>query len=362
MSNITPDGRVLSPGEVYEEVRAPVQPEEWQENLNVKLLCPDCREDPPNLVEEFSSGDVVCGSCGRVLADRTIDTRSEWRTFSNDDQGNDDPSRIGDAANPLLHGSQLQTEIGFGDGGLRVRELSRAQNKSNMDKSNKSLQAAYSQISALCDSSNIPKPIADSTKVLYRLTDDAKIFKGKSQDSVIAGCLFIACRQHKLPRSFREIFKLTNVSKKEIGRTFKALEAFMHKNKDFSTNPIGNAVLSNGAFEHTKSTDASELIGRACNKLALSAQTAIIAEETAARVTELGVAAGRSPLSITGACIYLVSYLMGEPRSPKDIGNAVDVSDGTIRTAYKLIYTAREQIVTERHIEKGADLSRVPAA
>lgn len=34
---------------------------------------------PPNLVEEFSSGDTVCGSCGRVLGERAIDTRSEWR-------------------------------------------------------------------------------------------------------------------------------------------------------------------------------------------------------------------------------------------------------------------------------------------
>ena len=47
-------------------------------------VCPDCKENPQNLVEEFSAGDTICGSCGRVLAERTIDTRSEWRTFSND--------------------------------------------------------------------------------------------------------------------------------------------------------------------------------------------------------------------------------------------------------------------------------------
>jgi transcription initiation factor TFIIB len=176
---------------------------------------------PPNLVEEFSSGDTVCGSCGRVLGERSIDTRSEWRTFSNDDQGNDDPSRIGDAANPLLHGSQLQTEIGFGDGGIKVRELSRAHNKSNHDKANKSLQAAYSQIATLCDSQNISKPTAETAKLLFRVTDDAKLFKGKSQDAIIAGCIFIACRNHGQQRSFREIFKMTNVSKKEVGRTFK---------------------------------------------------------------------------------------------------------------------------------------------
>lgn len=52
---------------------------------------PRLSRNAPNLVEEFSAGDTICGSCGRVLSERGIDTRSEWRTFSNDDQGNDDP-------------------------------------------------------------------------------------------------------------------------------------------------------------------------------------------------------------------------------------------------------------------------------
>ncbi|KAF2263722.1 cyclin-like protein [Lojkania enalia] len=360
-----PDGRVLSPGEVYEEVVDQPVAQEWTEDLNVTLMCPDCKELPPNLVEEFSSGDTVCGSCGRVLADRIIDTRSEWRTFSNDDQGNDDPSRIGDAANPLLHGSQLQTEIAFGDGGMRMRELARAQNKSNHDKTNKSLQAAYGQISTLCESSNIPKVVAETTKLLYKMTDDAKIFKGKSQDAIIAGCIFIACRQHEVPRSFREIFKLTNVSKKEIGRTFKVLESHIQKTLAKDTGPKvsgSGAVISNSSFKHTKSTEASELIGRACNKLNLSMSVSIIAQEAASKVTSLGVAAGRSPLSITGACIYLIAHLMGQGRTPKDIGAAVDVSDGTIRTAYKLIYNALDTIIEDEWIRKGGDRTRVPPA
>lgn len=56
-----PDGRLLSPGEVWEEATAQVKDEEWQDDLNVLLICPDCRENPPNLIEEFSCGDtIVC--------------------------------------------------------------------------------------------------------------------------------------------------------------------------------------------------------------------------------------------------------------------------------------------------------------
>ncbi|KAF2644603.1 transcription initiation factor-like protein iib [Massarina eburnea CBS 473.64] len=338
----------------------------YRQDLDVILMCPDCKELPPNLVENFSSGDTICGSCGRVLSEHNLDYRSEWRTFSNDDQNNDDPSRVGDAANPLLHGSQLQTEISFGDGNMRHRDLARAQNKNNLDKTNKSLQTAYSSIGAYCDTLQMSRTVADTAKILFKMADDAKIFKGKSQDAVIAACIFIACRQEGVGRSFREIFKLTNVSKKEIGRTYKTLESFVHQQqlKDGSGNKAAGsgAVINSSAFKHTQATSAAELIIRACSKLGLDNTTSIVAQECAERVTANHVAAGRSPLSITGACIYLVANIMGHPKTPKEIGQAVDVSDGTIRTAYKLIHASLSVVVDEAGwTKRGAQMANVPS-
>ena len=190
------------------------------------LICPDCKEVPPKLVEEYSSGDMVCGDCGLVLGDRIVDTRSEWRTFSNDDQNNDDPSRVGDGPNLLLNGEQLQTSIAFGDGSKGARDLNRAQNKLVQDKGNKTLLAAYKEIGAMCDAIVLPKIVSDHAKHLFKMVHDANAFRGKSQETVIAGCIFIACRHCDVPRTFREVFALTKVPKKEIGRIFKALEKF----------------------------------------------------------------------------------------------------------------------------------------
>ena len=64
-------------------------------DLSVRLVCSDCKTVPPNITEEFASGDLVCADCGLVLGDRIVDTRSEWRTFANED--GDDPSRVGSA-------------------------------------------------------------------------------------------------------------------------------------------------------------------------------------------------------------------------------------------------------------------------
>jgi transcription initiation factor TFIIB len=222
---------------------APHPPEgDYVQNLNITAVCKDCNEYPPNLVEEFSSGDLVCGSCGVVVSDRIVDMRSEWRTFSNDDQGTDDPSRVGDGANPLLHGAQLQTTIAFGDGSGRSRDLHRAQNKSTHDKATKALLAAYKEIGAHCDAVGIPKNVSDTAKHLFKLVDDAKAFKGKSQEALIAGCIFIACRQCNVPRTFREIYALTKVSKKDIGRTFKSLEKF------FASDTVKDSLAVGGKY------------------------------------------------------------------------------------------------------------------
>lgn len=141
-----------------------------------------------------------------------------------------------------MNGSQLQTSIAFGDGNARSRDLHRAQNKSTHDKATKSLLAAYKEIGAHCDAIGLTKIVSDTAKALFKLVDDAKAFKGKSQEALIAGTIFIACRQCDVPRTFREIYALTKVSKKDIGRTFKALEKF------FAQESVKRQMVNGGKF------------------------------------------------------------------------------------------------------------------
>ncbi|EON65379.1 hypothetical protein W97_04617 [Coniosporium apollinis CBS 100218] len=357
-------GRVLSPGEVIESPpESAAQEEEWQENLNRHLICPECKEFPPNHVDEPASGDVVCGSCGLVLMSHVVDMRSEWRTFANDDQGNDDPSRVGEAANPLLNGSQLQTSIAFGDGGSRSRDLHRAQNKVIHDKGNKSLQAAYKSISSLCDNADLPSTVADMAMHLFKQSQDAKILKGKSQDAIIASCIFIAARKMSVGRTFKDIYAVTKVSKKEIGRTFKILERFFATQTTKQKRTVqGGAVMPNEEYTRTTTTTPAEVAARVCNQLSLDKNTSMIVQKFCEKVRETGVLDGRSPLSTGSACVYFVSHLMGQGKSAKEIQMTNQVSDGTIRTAYKHLWEKRNDLVEPEWLERGGDMSRLPSA
>ena len=349
--------QMLSPGAIPEPEHLPLEPSEWQENLNIHLICPECREDPPNLYENHSSGDTVCDSCGMVLGARNVDTRPEWRTFANDDHNNDDPSRVGDVANPLLDGNQLETNIAFGDG-IRSKELHRAQSKAVAEKGNKGLLQAFKQIGAYCDGFALSTVVSDGAKHIYKDADESKLFKGKSQDALIAGCIFIACRRNKVPRTFHEIYELTRVPKKEIGRTFKLLEAFlMNQDKTKGKTPI---VGLNETYIATNTTNPSELCARFCSILALDQKTSNIATDLAGRMSTVGALAGRSPLSGAAACIYMASYLMGQPRTAKQVSDVVRVSDSTIRSAYRSLYKEKETLVLPEWLEKGGNMDLLP--
>lgn len=54
---------------------------------------------------------------------------------------------------------------------------------------------------------------------------------------------------------------------------------------------------------------------------------------------------------------------MGQPKSPKEISGVAGVSDGTIRTAYKLMYPMREQLIDPEWLRDGkGDMDALPAA
>ncbi|BFZ65174.1 transcription initiation factor IIB [Saitoella coloradoensis] len=337
--------------------------ETYHRDLNVKVICKYCQEDPPNLVENFSDGDLVCGTCGLVMPGGPIvDTRSEWRTFAND-EGGDDPSRVGAASNDLLPGNQLDTIISSRDGSTgRARELARAQGKSTSARNERQLVEAHKIIQQFCDAINLPKQITDVVKHLYNRVQDAKTLKGKTQDSIIASCIVIATRQSDVPRTFKEICALTRVEKRDLGRVFKVVEKVLQEQAQAGeTEAIANPHMdsSRTAYTATQATDAADLMSRFCSALDLPVYVQTAATELAKKDAAKTKLAGRAPTTIASAEIYFMSHLFGMGRSAADISKIAGVSDSTIRNAYKLLWAVKDQFMDERWI---ADKSTQPVS
>lgn len=293
-----------------------------------RIVCPRCRDPHPNLIEDFTAGDLVCASCGAVVGDRIIDTRSEWRTFSNDGTGGDDPSRVGGPSNPLLEGGdQLGTMISSRDNYTGAsRELNRLLTRTNYKASERSLMASFKEIGTLCERVGLPKVIADRAKQLYKMAEDAKIMKGKSNEGIVATCLYVACRQEKVTRTFKEISALTLVPKRDIGRCYKLLAPLLE------TKMV------------TVSTE--DFMTRFCSYLNLGMEVQKAAVHLAKRSSELGCTAGKSPISVAAAGIYMVSHLFANAKkTPKDVSFVSGVSEGTIKGTYRDLLAFKSELI-----------------
>lgn len=83
----------------------------------------------------------------------------------------------------------------------------------------------------------------------------------------------------------------------------------------------------------------------------------------ATKMTTVGDLAGRSPLSVAAACIYMASHLLGKPKSAKEISIVAGVSDGTIRTAYKFLYNDRENLIEPKWLnDYGGKMENLPVS
>jgi len=292
----------------------------------IKICC-SAHPDAP-LIEDYRAGDQICSECGLVVGDRVIDVGSEWRTFSNE-KANADPSRVGGAENTLLNGTDLSTMIGPGTGSASFDEngVSKYQNRRTMSSSDRALVNAFKEISNMADRINLPRTIVDRANALFKQVHDGKNLKGRSNDAIASACLYIACRQEGVPRTFKEICAVSKISKKEIGRCFKLILKALETSVDIIT--------------------TADFMSRFCSNLGLPTSVQRAASHIARRAVDLDIVPGRSPISVAAAAIYMASQASDDKRTQKEIGDIAGVADVTIRQSYKLMYPRAADLFPE---------------
>ncbi len=246
---------------------------------------------------------------------------------------------------------QLDTIIGFKDGGTGIaRELRRAAKRSQDSRSRK-LLSAFRDISSQCDQFSLPRTISDIAKQLYKRVDEEKLLRGKPVDAITATSIFIACRQANVPRTFGEICSLTHVPRKVLVQCYKALEQAFNLTPESSVVPAGAKSL----------TRPEDILVRYCNHLDLPPHVQAICKDILVAAREHGIADGCSPSSIVGGGIYFACLLLGVPKAIKEIA-AQGVSEGTIKRMYRLYYTDRRRLVKDEWIREGkVYVDRLPA-
>jgi transcription initiation factor TFIIB len=181
----------------------------------------------------------------------------------------------------------------------------------------------------MCDRISLPRTVSDSAKQLFKRQDEEHVFRSKAgtttskqQAAIVAACIFIACRDQKVGRTFKEIVSLSGVPKKEIGQAFSRL-----------SQAFGTSTAASSTSSHASS--AAGIVSRFGNHLGLPPAVQSATTEVVRNIDEFGILAGRSPLSVAAACVYFTCHAFGVPKTVKEIGAVVGISDSTLRTVYK---------------------------
>lgn len=301
-----------------------------------RLHC-SAHPDSP-LIEDYHAGDMICSECGLVVGDRVIDVGSEWRTFNND-KNTKDASRVGAAENPLLDGGDLSTMIATSSGDTLLDDNGKPMyhSRRNLSVSDRTLLTAFREISQMSERLNLPTMIADQANTLFKQVHESKSLKGRANDAIASACMYIACRQEGVPRTFKEICAVSKVSKKEIGRTFKLILKTLETNVD---------LITTGDF-----------MSRFCSSLSMTNQVQKAATYIAKTAVDLDLVPGKSPVTVAAAAIYMASQASDNKKTQREISVVTGVAEVTIRQSYKLMYPrARDLFPSEFKFATPIDL------
>ena len=246
------------------------------------------------------TGEVVCISCGTVVSEKIIDSRPEWRALTNDGEFSS-KSRVGKPVSLAIHGLGLSTVIGRNSkdySGNTIVEASarsiikririwdyRTQTRGSVDCSRK---YAFRQLNNLKEKLALPSPVIEKAAYIYRKTQQKEIVKGRTRTGTIAACVYIACREAEVPRTFREIAEVTDIKRKEMWKAYRA-------------------VVS-GLDLRVPLVDPVRCLVKLANKTDVNEKVKRYSVEYMKDIMKSNISAGRSPMCLAATVLY-ISYL-----------------------------------------------------
>jgi len=294
--------------------------------------CPECGSS--NLVHDYDTGETVCGDCGLVLYEQMMDKGPEWRAFTQEEKAS--RSRVGVPTSYSVHDKGLSTAISQVDRDafgrklplstrLQMWRLRKWQIRSRVHSSiDRNLAQAMAELDRLSDKVYIPPPIKEKAAVTYRKALDKGLVRGRSIAAIAAAALYAACRGSGTPRTLREIAEASLVDKKDVARCYR--------------------LLLRELEVHMPIADPLTYVSKIAERTGISGKTQGLAIQILREARSKRAAAGKDPMGLAAAALYIACLKNNEKKTQKDIAEAAGVTEVTVRNRYK---TLKKQLKLE---------------
>ncbi len=270
------------------------------------------------------TGEKFCGNCGYVDSSIIVDSSQEWRSFA-DDTGS--RARAGSPTSLTLHDMGLATVINPQNRDSTGKPLSTSM-KSTIerlrtwdsrsqihDPADRNLRLAFSELSRLKDKLSLSDSVVEKAAYIYRKAMDKKLVKGRSISGMIGSALYAACRDTAVPRTLKDVALASNVKKKDIARCYRLLV----KELDLKM-PV---------------TDPIQCVARIASMINISEKTKRYAIKVLKTAQKNKESSGKHPMGLAAAALYLSCVKNGEDKTQRDVAEAANVTEVTIRNRYK---------------------------
>ncbi len=281
--------------------------------------CPECGSN--KLFQDGNRAEIICNSCGLVIEESIVDCSKEWREF--DDEGSDRRKRVGAPLSLSRHNQGLSTNVGASVAEIYKLPPSKRSQYFRLKKwqgrfataKERSLKYALSELKRYISYLDIPKNVEEATALIYRRAVEKGMVRGRSMESLVAGALYAACRQHGCPRTLKEISEVSSITKRDIGKAYR-----------FIAREFGIKVLP---------TSSTDFVPRFATMLELSGEIQAKAFEIIKDAKEKEITSGKDPRGVAIAALYLAARMEGKKMAQKEAAKVAGITEITLRNRYK---------------------------
>ncbi|OYT53234.1 MAG: transcription initiation factor IIB [Candidatus Altiarchaeales archaeon ex4484_2] len=288
---------------------------------SAKEVCRACGSE--GRIVDYRRGEILCKDCGLILDDTLFDFGPEWRAFDEEQM-----NKRARAGGPLKHAKQnmgLTTEIDRYDRDIKgsaipserkaqLYRLRKWQRRSRMGTSvDRNLSIALPELDRMSAHLNVSLNIKEECARLYRKCVNQGIVRGRSIESVIAAIIYLVSRKHHLPKTLKELEKVSSVDKKDIGRSYRTICRRLEMKMPVVT--------------------AADYVPRLASELRVSGKTEAKAIQLLKDARTAGITSGKVPMSMAAAAIFVSGRIIGDKKTQKII-SVSNISETSIRNRY----------------------------
>jgi transcription initiation factor TFIIB len=203
----------------------------------------------------------------------------------------------------------------------KLRKLQRL-HESIKTSEERNIQQAASVLAIYADKLNLPQPVAEQAMLIYRKALTAGLVRGRAIRVIVAGAVYAACRLSGVPRDlrdFEEAYPL--VKRKEVGYAYRL-------------------IIKNLNIKPPIPPDPSAFVFKIAAKLGVEERTvreAINIIEEAKKRGGSDVTAGKDPVGVAAAALYIACQETMQNVMQKKIARVAGVTEVTIRNRVKML-------------------------